>query len=68
MRDKKFNSAQYILAAKAQIHIIYLQITVVNNEQINIKKQKKQQNIGEILCGLKSLLYVHKQADIETFF
>jgi hypothetical protein len=45
---KKFNFAPYILAAKAQIHIIYLQITVVNNEQINNKKQRKQQNIGEI--------------------
>jgi hypothetical protein len=45
---KKFNSAPYILAAKARIHIIYLQITVVNNEQINNKKQRKEQNIGEI--------------------
>ncbi len=45
---KKFNFAPYILAAKAQIHIIYLQITVVNNEQINKKKQRKEQNIGEI--------------------
>jgi hypothetical protein len=45
---KKFNSAPYTLAAKARIHIFYLQITVVNNEQINNKKQRKQQNIGEI--------------------